>query len=435
MAEEKQTGLGDEFFGTPMGGAKPPKSGGDLFIVDNSDQDWKVLQYLREWTDIAHRFDVATAYFEIGALLALDGQWQKLDNLRILMGPEVSTRTKKALLDGVKAIEQALDTSIEREKEANDFLSGVPAIVDALCRRQIECRVYTKRKFHAKTYITHSKRTVIGASALVGSSNLTYPGLTENVELNVQIRREVELLQEWYERYWDEAEDITPEILNFGSRWYDQNREIFYSPDPILVDDPLAVIDDPGLRSAYSYAGSSPLTFIDPTGLARTRTQELRLTAEKFALAVIGDDKPNQAAAVAKSIEAHLPRLLVKALGPAGLLVKWFDARPLLEIDLTGDKVKTQWSLGTRFADELVSKLFRRKDAESTSDDATGPGGGANVGNQAQPQTGGTGAQAPNPPRSDEPSTRGSASPPRPNKPLPTPPVASGDDGGARGDQ
>jgi hypothetical protein len=31
---------------------------------------------------------VVTGYFEIGALLALDGQWQKLDKLRILMGDE-----------------------------------------------------------------------------------------------------------------------------------------------------------------------------------------------------------------------------------------------------------------------------------------------------------------------------------------------------------
>jgi len=48
--------------------------------------------------DIATKFDVATGYFEIGALLALDGQWQKLEELRILMGDEVSKRTKKALL-------------------------------------------------------------------------------------------------------------------------------------------------------------------------------------------------------------------------------------------------------------------------------------------------------------------------------------------------
>ena len=57
------------------------KQGFDLFIVDNSDQDWKVKEYLREWTDIAHAFDIATGYFEIGALLALDGHWQKLDNV------------------------------------------------------------------------------------------------------------------------------------------------------------------------------------------------------------------------------------------------------------------------------------------------------------------------------------------------------------------
>jgi hypothetical protein len=48
-------------------------SGSDLFIVDNSDKDWKVLNYLCEWTDIATSFDIATGYFEIGAMLALDG--------------------------------------------------------------------------------------------------------------------------------------------------------------------------------------------------------------------------------------------------------------------------------------------------------------------------------------------------------------------------
>lgn len=56
------------------------RQGSDLFIVDNSDDDWKVQNYLREWTDISHTFDIATGYFEIGALLALDGQWQKLDS-------------------------------------------------------------------------------------------------------------------------------------------------------------------------------------------------------------------------------------------------------------------------------------------------------------------------------------------------------------------
>ena len=58
--------------------------GSDLFIVDNSDTDWKVKRYLHEWADIAHSFDIATGFFEIGALLVLDGQWQKLEKLRIV---------------------------------------------------------------------------------------------------------------------------------------------------------------------------------------------------------------------------------------------------------------------------------------------------------------------------------------------------------------
>ena len=88
------------------------RSGGDLFIVDNSDAEWKVRDYLPEWTEIAHTFDIASGFFEIGALLALDGHWQKLDKIRILMGDEVSARTKKALLEGLLAkVKAKLDES------------------------------------------------------------------------------------------------------------------------------------------------------------------------------------------------------------------------------------------------------------------------------------------------------------------------------------
>ena len=194
------------------------KTGNDLFIVDNSDHDWKVLNYLKEWADISSCFDIATGYFEIGALLALDGQWQKLSNIRILMGDEVSRRTHRALLDGIARVKLLLEDSLEREKQKNDFLTGVPAVVQALASGQITCRVYTRKKFHAKAYITHSKLTVVGSSALVGSSNFTYPGLTGNVELNVQLRREVEDLQRWFDAHWDEAEDVSADLLQVMER-------------------------------------------------------------------------------------------------------------------------------------------------------------------------------------------------------------------------
>lgn len=155
--------------------------------------------------------DVATGFFDVGALLALENSWQELDELRILMGDRVSKQTRAALLEG---LERRLDETIEAEKESNDFLDGVEEIVDALKAGTIRARVYTKDKFHAKAYITHGRLDVVGSAALVGSSNLTKPGIRDNVELNVQIRGpEVDLLQEWFEHYWEQAEDVAPEVL------------------------------------------------------------------------------------------------------------------------------------------------------------------------------------------------------------------------------
>lgn len=163
------------------------QAGSELFIVDNSDEDWKVVRYLHDWCQISKGIDIATGYFEISSLLALKDEWQKVDNIRILMGDEVSLRTKGAFADGLGRATGKLDASLEHEKERNDFLTGVTAIVEAILSGKITCRVYRKDKFHAKAYITHARLDVVGSSALVGPSNFTQPEITENIELNVQI--------------------------------------------------------------------------------------------------------------------------------------------------------------------------------------------------------------------------------------------------------
>ena len=92
------------------------ESSAGLFIVDNSDSDWKVRSYLTEWCGLSKAIDIATGYFEIGSLLALDEKWQAVDHVRILMGDEVSMRTKRAFAEGLKKIAQRLDRSLEAEK-------------------------------------------------------------------------------------------------------------------------------------------------------------------------------------------------------------------------------------------------------------------------------------------------------------------------------
>jgi hypothetical protein len=197
---------------------QPEAGGKDLFIVDNSVSGWTGARYLEQWCGIAKSFDIATGFFEIGGLLALDGRWQQLEQIRILMGSETTASTRKALLDAVTAKAVAvLDKSIEAEKVDKPMLHGVPAILEAIRSGQIKVRVYDKDKFHAKAYITHSKAEfeVVGSQALVGSSNFTRPGLTKNIELNVQVQsaREVAQLQEWFELHWNEGVEVPEAIL------------------------------------------------------------------------------------------------------------------------------------------------------------------------------------------------------------------------------
>lgn len=197
-----------------------------LYVVDNSSPENSVKHYLTEWCDKSKQFDVATGYLEIGGLLDLDQHWQKLEKIRIILGNEVTKRTKEVIDKVVQSMLSRLGSSLDTEKESNEFLIGVPAIVEAMKSRKIECRVFDKDKFHAKAYIFYfrddineslknlpSSVRVSQNYALVGSSNFTHAGLTKNIELNIQVDNEVAELQEWFEERWNEGADITDAIL------------------------------------------------------------------------------------------------------------------------------------------------------------------------------------------------------------------------------
>lgn len=194
-----------------------------LYIVDNAGEEQSVQKYLSEWCSISKQMDIATGYLEIGGLLALDGDWQKLDKIRIILGNEVTRRTGDVISSVVDMLLNRLKDSVDQEQERNEFLIGFPAILEAMRTGKIECRVFDRSKFHAKAYITYfrddykaqfiSSMNVPAGYALVGSSNFTKAGLTQNIELNVQVKDDVDLLQQWFDEHWDEAEDITEAIL------------------------------------------------------------------------------------------------------------------------------------------------------------------------------------------------------------------------------
>lgn len=194
-----------------------------IYYIDNSAEDWNVKEYLRQMCGICRQMDVATGYLEIGGLLDLDQEWQKLDKIRIIMGNEVTKRTQEVINKVVDALLGHVRDSVDKEQEHNEFLFGVHAIVEAMKARKIECKVYDRDKFHAKAYIMYTSEEFISqfpvpgvapeGYALVGSSNFTHAGLTKNIELNIMHDENVDQLQRWFEEKWQEGLDITEAVL------------------------------------------------------------------------------------------------------------------------------------------------------------------------------------------------------------------------------
>ena len=137
---------------------------------------------------------IASGYLDLGALLKMDGAWQRSRSLRLLFGGESSMRTARMFSKGLDALTAELDRSIVEARRVDPFLTGAEAVVTALRGGQIAARVHRKTRFHAKATLTRGT----ALQGTIGSSNLSVPGLTTNTELNVDLdAAQVEALSRW----------------------------------------------------------------------------------------------------------------------------------------------------------------------------------------------------------------------------------------------
>src|SRR5438067_12702791 len=111
-------------------------------LVDNLN-DNTLLSALRQLLSFTQLLDIATGTFEIGSLLSLDGAWQPLERIRLLMGDETTRRTRQELVDALRRQSEAI---IEAEKERDDAraVTGLQVIRQVLDAEQISVRTYSR---------------------------------------------------------------------------------------------------------------------------------------------------------------------------------------------------------------------------------------------------------------------------------------------------
>ena len=136
-----------------------------------------------------------------------------------------------------------------------------------------------------------------------------------------EIRTPFQFADGYYEDHFD--------IVLFGPRWYDTERELFLTPDPVLVNEIGALIDQPALGGAYTYAGANGVGNVDPSGQTffsgHQRAKIVDRAQADFELEVFGmqlaGDEAGAEAATTKRAKTKAAQERAELLEPNALIV------------------------------------------------------------------------------------------------------------------
>ncbi len=194
-------------------------------------------------------------------------------------------------------------------------------------------------------------------------------------------------------QYGGGYDDEVRAIINFGDRWYDPSREMIYSPDPVLTDDPMAIVSEPSLRAAYC------VRRVERRGQRRPERPAVHPCAGESVHQGQQEgrqgDRGQETLRMRARIEANLQTRLPKSLVRLGLDIESADlhqkrfkmiddiAKPFVEINVSTGEV--QLSLGlfkqwpVRKGTEPADPSSPNNAANGTQDATNGNGGPATV--------------------------------------------------------
>ena len=223
-------------------------------ILDNIDLETE--RELLRTLGSSYRLDAAIGYFNLRGwkllAAAVDALPERSDGpkARILVGiheaPSVEMRRLARMrqpepIDNRTAARLKGDTVAEFRDQLQIGLptEGDETALRALLRQieagDVQVRVHTAHRLHAKLYLCHREDTAAPRVGYVGSSNLTVAGLREQGELNVDVvdGDATEKLARWFEDRWNDpfTVDAMPELAESLHESWASEEQL----DPFLV--------------------------------------------------------------------------------------------------------------------------------------------------------------------------------------------------------
>jgi hypothetical protein len=194
-------------------------------IFDNIDR--ALLPALNEALEHSDRADFCVGYFNLRGWRQIDArieQWsgENGNACRLLVGMHQSPHAElqhalsvaldEEQIDNAKVLELKRRLAEEfREQLATGFPTnedeaGLRRLARQIRARKVVVKLFLRHKLHAKLYLLHRSDPINPKVGFVGSSNLTFAGLSTQGELNVDVVDEdaCHKLEKWFEDRWND---------------------------------------------------------------------------------------------------------------------------------------------------------------------------------------------------------------------------------------
>jgi len=203
-------------------------------IFDNIETS--LLPALQETLRLSERADFCVGYFNLRGWKQLDGlidEWPAGEQRgRLLVGMQPAPQEELRQAFSLTGADSAVDNAIvirRRREAAKDFHQqltfGAPTNQDEAALRRLSqqikdgkliVKLFLRHPLHAKLYLLHRNDPNNPSIGFVGSSNLTFAGLSKQGELNVDVldHDACHKLQKWFDDRWHDkwCLDISAEL-------------------------------------------------------------------------------------------------------------------------------------------------------------------------------------------------------------------------------
>jgi len=205
-------------------------------IFDNI--ELQLLPALQDTLKVAHRADFCVGYFNLRGWRLIDSlidSWQGSPDecCRLLIGmnklPQDELKDILSVQGGTSGIDQQATKRLQK-KLADEFrkqlLWGYPTNEDEIGLRKLAkqlrakkviVKLFVRHSLHAKLYLSFRQDPINPIIGYIGSSNLTFPGLSSQGELNIDVLDSdaTKKLSKWFDDRWDDkfSIDITEDLV------------------------------------------------------------------------------------------------------------------------------------------------------------------------------------------------------------------------------